>query len=774
MQRKPIIFITLLYLTFLWSCQPQKDFTPDELTIIPRPEKMELKEGSFLFDNNTKFIVENEEQKAIAVQLADKFEKAAGFKPQVIIGKKAKKNSVLFLSGTVPGDEAYLLDVMDGYIQITASKPAGFFYGIQTLRQLLPVEIESKKQVTDINWWIPNINISDNPRFKWRGFLQDVSRHFLPKEYIMELIDYLSYHKINTLHLHLTDDQGWRIEIKKYPKLTEVGAWRVDHNDKHWMERPEQKEGEKATYGGFYTQEDIKEIVAFGQSRQVTILPEIEMPAHSRAAMASYPEFSCTGGPFTVASGGSAPITDIFCAGNDAAFTFQEDVLTEVMELFPSEYIHIGGDEAAKAEWGKCPKCKKRVHTEGLENVDELQSYFIKRIEKFLISKGRKLIGWDEILKGGLAPEATVMSWRGIKGGIEAAEQGHDVIMTPMSDTYVNMYQGQKDMEPYAWGGYLPLSRIYAFDPQKSMSEKAAKHVLGGQACLWSEYVTEKEMAMYMTFPRLAALAETLWTPKELKDWPDFSRRVKSLFNRYDYLGINYAKSAYLVSSNIKMSFEDKTVSLALANEFPNSDIRYVLGDEELGSNSNKYTDTIKISETTVIKSAVIENDKVKGKTLTHAIKFHKAVEKKVKYKGPIPTGRYRGQELNLTNAIRGTQNFDDGHWQGWYNKDMEIVIDLENEQLVKKVSVGTLEDQTWKIYFPIAVEVLTSIDGKSFKKQGDIKRAYSPGDSSLKDFVVNINPTTAKFVKVKATNLGMSRNNKKRSWLFVDEIIVE
>lgn len=775
MRSKTKKFMTLFGLIFLFSCQPQKNFSLNEVTIIPRPEILELKKGSFLFDKNTRFIVENEEQGAIARELTDIFEKAAGFKPQIIIGKKAEKNSVFFLTRAETDNEGYILDVIDGRIEITASKPAGFFYGIQTLRQLLPVEIESKKQVKDIDWLIPNIKVYDNPRFKWRGFMLDVSRHFFPKEYIKDLIDYLSLHKINTFHWHLVDDQGWRIEIKKYPKLTEVGAWRVDHEDKHWDARPKQKDGEEATYGGFYSQEDIKEIVAFAKSRQVTIVPEIEMPAHVTSVLAAYPEYSCTGGPFTVPSGGLWPITDIYCAGNEGTFTFLEDVLTEVMELFPSEYIHIGGDEATKTEWEKCPKCRKRISSEGLKNVEELQSYFIKRIEKFISSKGRRLIGWDEILEGGLAPGASVMSWRGFKGGIEAAEKGHDVVMTPIDLTYFNMYQGPADQEPIAWGGYTPLRMVYAFDPvHESMSEKAALHVIGGQANLWGEFITEKELSMYMTFPRLAALAEKLWTPKELADWSDFSRRVKTLFKRYDYLDINYAKSAYLISLNAKILLDDKTVSIVLNNEFPDSDIRYVLGNEDLGRNANKYSDPIKISETTVIKAALFENDKVIGKTFIDTIKFHRAVGKTVKYAEPYSES-YKGQgEFNLTNTIRGTKNFHDGQWQGWIGKDMEVVIDLESEQLVQRVIVGTLENQGSEIYFPIAVEVSTSIDGKSYNNQGDIKRAYSQnGDSSLKDFIVNFKSTSAKFIKVKVTNLGTPINGGG-SWLFIDEIAVE
>ena len=775
MYSKILTFVTLFCLVFLWSCQPQKDFVPGELTLIPKPAKMELKEGSFLFDKNTGFIVENEEQKSIAEQLAKKFEKAAGFKPQIAIGEKAGKNTVVFKTGIVPEDEGYLLNVMDGRVEITASNPAGFFYAVQTLRQLLPVEIESNTQVKNINWWVPNISISDNPRFRWRGFMLDVSRHFFPKEYIKELIDYLSLHKINTFHWHLIDDQGWRIEIKKYPKLTEVGAWRVDHEDKHWNSRPEQKEGEKATYGGYYTQEDIKEIVAFAKSRQVTIVPEIEMPAHVTSALAAYPEFSCTGGPFTVPSGGLWPITDIYCAGNEATFNFLEDVLTEVMDLFPSEFIHIGGDEATKTEWEKCPACQKRMRTEGLENVEQLQSYFIKRMERFISSNNRRLIGWDEILEGGLAPEATVMSWRGFEGGIEAAEQGHDVVMTPLEPCYFNLYQGPVDMEPIAWGGYIPINEVYDFDPvHESMSEEAASHVLGGQANLWTEFITEKELAMYMTFPRLAALAEVLWTPKELKNWADFSQRLPGLFARYNQIGINYAKSIYLVIPKAEMLIEDKTVILVLTNELPNPDIRYVLGDKELTKDAKKYSKPLEISETTIVKAALFQNDKAIGKIFVDTIKFHNAVAKRVNYK-TMYNERYQGQgDFTLTNAVRGSKNFHDGQWQGWIDNDMEVVIDLENEQDVQQVTVGTLESQGAGIYFPVAVEVSTSEDGKSFKKQGELKRKYSQSvETNLNDFAVKINPTTTRFIKVKAVNLKTPPNGGG-SWLFVDEITVK
>ena len=361
---------------------------------------MTLGNSSFRFDKKTKLVVENANQKTIAIQFASMFEKAMGWRLPIVVGGNEGSNQMCFRTDKLIDAEAYSLEIKKNRIEIKASQPAGFFYAIQTLRQLLPPEIESKQIKKNIDWLVPTTNISDSPAFKWRGFMLDVSRHFFPKEDILRMIDNLALHKINVLQLHLVDQQGWRIEIKKYPKLTEVGAWRVDRGNTSWNSTFKQQKDEKATYGGFYTQEDVKELVTYAQKHFITIVPEIEMPAHVTSALAAYPQFSCSGGPFTVLPGGFWPITDLYCAGNDSTFLFLEDVLSEVMELFPSKYIHIGGDEANKAEWGKCPKCQKRIKDEGLKNTGELQSYFIKRIEKFIHSRDRILLGWDEIIEG--------------------------------------------------------------------------------------------------------------------------------------------------------------------------------------------------------------------------------------------------------------------------------------------------------------------------------------------------------------------------------------
>ena len=510
---------------------------------------MILGESSFNFRGSTKLVVESVDQEVIASQFADFFEKATGWKLQVVVGGNKGSNQVYFKTEPVMAPEGYNLEVQNDRIEIKAAKPAGFFYATQTLRQLLPVEIESAQKRENIDWLVPVVSITDAPAFKWRGFMLDVARHFFPKEDVFRLIDYLAQHKINTLQLHLVDDQGWRIEIKKYPKLTEVGAWRVDHEDKPWNERAKQEPGEKATYGGFYTQEDIKEMIAYAQKRFITIMPEIEMPAHVTSALAAYPRFSCTGDSFTVPSGGLLTDTDIYCAGNDSTFLFLQDVLSEVIDLFPSKYIHIGGGDATKIEWERCSKCKARMKIENLKNVSELQSYFVNRIAKFISSKGRVLIKWNEIQEVGLPAEAVVPGSQGIKDGIDSAKQGYDVVMTPNSFVYLDYYQGPKRKEPLGIGGFLSLKSVYSSNPiSQKMNNEEAKYILGAQANLWTEFVPDLKHAEYVIFPRIAAFSESVWSQNEVRNWDDFARRIQLFMKRYDQMDINYSKSGYKVS----------------------------------------------------------------------------------------------------------------------------------------------------------------------------------------------------------------------------------
>ncbi|WP_034045626.1 family 20 glycosylhydrolase [Wocania ichthyoenteri] len=773
MKLKVLIVFTLSLIVFSCDTKETKVFTENDIQVIPKPETLKLNEGNFEFNENTVFYVTDEAQSTVSQILIDRFKMAQGWDLKMVKAQP-KSNFIQFKTSENIEEEGYKLVVENNIITIEFNDFNGLLYGVQTLRQLLPTAIESQSKITDVNWVIPNLEIVDAPRFQWRGLMLDVSRHFFKKEYIKKTIDRLAYHKMNTFHFHLVDDQGWRIEIKKYPKLTEVGAFRVDQEDKPWDGRYTPELDEKATYGGFYTQEDIKEIVVYAESRGVTVVPEIEMPAHVTSAIASYPELSCLEKPVPVPSGGLWPITDIYCAGKDSTFEFLEDVLTEVMELFPSKYIHVGGDEATKTNWKACIHCKKRMKDENLKSPEELQSYFIKRMERFISSKERVLIGWDEILEGGLAPGATVMSWRGVKGGLEASEQGHDVVMTPGTHCYFDHYQGPIDTEPLAWGGNSPVSKVYQFDPiVETMSDEQAKHVLGGQANLWAEHITTESHSEYMIYPRLAALSEALWSSKGSRDWTNFSSRMENIFISYKHQGINYAKSAYTLRSETDVDDTTNTITISLKNEFPVADIRYALNDTPLDETAIAYTKPIEINSTTTIKASLYEDNKPVGKVFKKTFNYHKAVGKKVVYNTKY-SDSYKGKEsANMVNIVRGTKNFHDGQWQAWLVKDMELTIDLEDETEISNVSVGTMESQGPSIYFPTQVEVLVSNDGKIFSSVGKIDRPYQNNAGiTLKDFSIDFDTQKVRFVKVKAKNLKKSERGND-TWIFVDEIIV-
>ncbi len=477
--------------------------------------------------------------------LAERLRKATGF--DLKIGASAKalpaKGTILLTTRDANpglGAEGYELTVTPDSVVVRASKSAGLFYGVQSLLQLLPPEVFAAKPVLGVDWKTPCVQIEDQPRFKWRGFMLDVARHFFTKREVEQMVDVLAMQKVNMLHLHLTDDQGWRIEIKRYPRLTQVGAWRKDIGF-GLDPNASTAYGPDGRYGGYYTQADIREIVAYAKSRHMTIVPEIEMPGHSSAALAAYPELSCNGGPYTSnAEGGAFP--GVYCAGKEQTFEFLENVLAEVCQLFPGPYIHIGGDEVSKDNWKKCLLCQARIKEEGLKNEHELQSYFIRRIEKFINPQHRTLIGWSEIREGGLAQNAVVMDWIG--GAVEAASAGHDVVMSPTGYCYLDHYQSTNHAtEPSAIGGYLPLSNVYSFEPVPAkLAPQYQAHILGAQGNLWAEFVPNIKHAQYMAFPRMCALAEVTWSPKASRNWEDFIRRLRTQFQRFDQLGVNYRK----------------------------------------------------------------------------------------------------------------------------------------------------------------------------------------------------------------------------------------
>ncbi|WP_242091935.1 beta-N-acetylhexosaminidase [Aestuariivivens sediminicola] len=525
--------------------------------IIPKPVSLETADGKFVVNSKTAVtapeVLENEGQ-----LLAEMISLASGV--DIPFEINGSGNIHLNLDDSIENEEGYTLSVSYDQVVVSGKTPKGVFYGIMTLRQLQSgatgTETTAVSEVT-----IPAVTIKDHPRYQYRGMHLDVARHFFPMDFIKRYIDLIALHKMNTFHWHLTEDQGWRIEIKKYPRLTEIGAYRngtiVGHHPG--------SENDQKRYGGFYTQEEIKEIVAYASERHVTVIPEIELPGHSSAAIAAYPVLSCFPDEPTVVThdmisdkskaiqaAGTPKIVqetwgvfpDVYCAGKEDTFAFLQDVLDEVIPLFPSDYIHIGGDECPKANWERCPNCQKRIKDEGLHDAHELQSYFITRIEKYLNAKGKNIIGWDEILEGGLAPNATVMSWRGTEGGIEAAKQHHDVIMTPNHSCYFDHYQSEDHAnEPLAIGGNTTVAEVYAYEPTPDdLNEEERNYILGAQANLWTEYIKTTDYAEYMILPRMTALAEVVWSPKEQKDWDDFYTRLQHFTHIYDAMGLNYAK----------------------------------------------------------------------------------------------------------------------------------------------------------------------------------------------------------------------------------------
>ncbi|MCK5028661.1 MAG: beta-N-acetylhexosaminidase [Bacteroidales bacterium] len=532
---KKILILLLLTIVF-YSCNGENPVT--EISVIPQPVSIEKTNSSFELNENTTIVFEYGDDgfEKVALYLQKEISKMHHLRLKVMTsGNHPPKNTILLLQDikTDYGDEGYALISNKNNIQITSRTPRGGFYGTQTLLQL--IDVKQTESGFEYNTSIAGVKIFDKPEFTYRGMHLDVCRHFYDKEFVKKYIDLLAMHKMNTFHWHLTEDQGWRIEIKKYPKLTEIGSYRSETMiDKNW------DKFDGTPHSGFYTQEDIKEIVKYAEDRFITIIPEIEMPGHSLAALAAYPEFGCNGGPYKVAKTWGV-FEDVYCAGNDNTFKFLEDVLSEVIELFPGKYIHIGGDECPKEQWKKCPKCQQRIKEEGLADEFELQSYFIKRIEKFLIANDKKLIGWDEILEGGLAPEATVMSWRGTEGGIEAAKSGHDVIMSPNSDCYFDHYQADPKNEPLAIGGFTSLEDVYNYYPiPEELSANEAKHILGAQANLWTEYIATPEHLEYMILPRMCALSEVVWSNKQTKNFDDFKIRLKKHLYRLGSQNYNF------------------------------------------------------------------------------------------------------------------------------------------------------------------------------------------------------------------------------------------
>ncbi|HNR20709.1 MAG TPA: glycoside hydrolase family 20 protein [Bacteroidia bacterium] len=666
------------------------------------------------------------------------------------------------------GDEGYNLVVKPEAIIIKANTDTGFYYALQTLIQLMPVEDFYKPNNKSIS--IQCCEITDVPRFKYRGMHLDVSRHFFPVSFIKNYIELMAMHKMNTFHWHLTDDQGWRIEIKKYPKLTEVGSKRKEsmigaYDDNKFDGTP---------YSGFYTQEEIKDVVAFAALRNVTVIPEIEMPGHALAALASYPQYSCTGGPFEVATKWGV-FDDVFCP-TEETFNFLQDVLSEVVTLFPSQYIHIGGDECPKTRWRICPKCQQRIKDEGLKDEFELQSYFIKRIEKFLLSKGKKIIGWDEILEGGASPTATIMSWRGMDGGIKAARSGNNVIMTPGSHCYFDHYQSESGNEPIGFGGNTTLFKVYSFEPvpPDSLNPQQQKLIVGAQGNVWSEYITTTTNAEFRAYPRAVALAEVLWSRKDQRNWTGFSSRLLNHFKRLDKLKLNYAKHIFDVTATTAIDTVNNKVTIAYNKFVADGEIHFTNDGSEPSLKSELYKSPVAINSTSSFKAALFRNGE-KGNTLTKKYTIHHATG--LPYSLTNNWKQYDGgTTYGLTDGIIGEfKKYNT--WVGFSGKDLEAVIDLKKAQAIKKISINFYDFNAAWIFLPQYVEILGSSDGVNFTplKKENINKGSEV--NSIVNFSAALN-ADLRFLKVFAKSIGKCPNGTQcdgqDAWLFVDEVVVE
>ena len=597
---KKVLCIIALFTAFAVTAQTN-------LPLIPLPKTLVEKGGSFALSSNVQLYYPTSITSSLAGLTIAGIRDASGLQLKTKAGAAPAKNAksiTLQFDNTIVHDEGYVLDVTPTYVTIKAKKEAGLFYGVQTLLQLIPVE--GKKT-------IPAVHIEDEPRFAWRGMMMDPCRHFWSVDFVKKFIDQLAYHKLNKFHWHLTEDQGWRIEIKKYPRLQEVAAYRNGTQVGY-----DRKKTDSIRYGGYYTQEQIRDVVAYAAARYVEVIPEIEMLGHSVAAVTAYPYLACnpvsfeTGKPHQVRETWGVS-KDIYCAGNDSVFTFLQDVLTEVLPLFPSKFLHIGGDEAPHDAWVKCAKCQQRIKAEGLKNEAELQSWFVRRMEKFINARGKRIIGWEEIMQGGLSPTATVHSWLGTKSGITASKMGNNVIMSPYSHLYFDGYQAEGKIEPQAIGYWVPLDTVYAFEPRHpNMSDEDAKRLFGAQANVWTEFIKTEPYFQYMVFPRMDALAEITWTPREKKNFTHFQQRLQTQLKRYDRQNINYRIPTPLPAASYDA---DSTATVSLQNRVGSGVIRYELNNGKVTEQSPVYKSPVTVKKGEVLHFAVFPQNSRQSST---------------------------------------------------------------------------------------------------------------------------------------------------------------
>lgn len=744
--------------------------------IIPLPQEVVETHGyPFVLKSGVKILYPegNEKMQRNAEFLAEYLKASTGKDFAIETGTEGKNAIVLSLGLESENPEAYQLKVESNGIAITGPTEAGVFYGIQSLRKSLPIVIEG-----DIV--LPAVDIKDYPRFSYRGAHFDVGRHFFTVDEVKTYIDMMTLHNMNRLHWHLTEDQGWRLEIKKYPKLTEIGSKRAEtvigRNSGEYDGKP---------YGGFFTQEQAKEIVAYAADRYITVIPEIDLPGHMQAALAAYPELGCTGGPYEVWKIWGVS-DNVLCAGNDKTLQFIDDVLTEVMEIFPSEYIHVGGDECPKTQWEKCPKCQARIKALGIHSDEKhskeerLQSFVINHAEKFLNDHGRQIIGWDEILEGGLAPNATVMSWRGEAGGIEAAKQKHDVIMTPNTYLYFDYYQ-TKDVEnePLGIGGYVPIEKVYGYEPTpSSLTPEEQKHIIGVQANLWTEYIPTFSHAQYMVLPRWAALSEVQWTMSDKKNYADFLSRLPRLIKWYDAEGYNYAKFVFDVTAEFTPNPTDGTLDVTLTT-IDDAPIHYTLDGTEPTATSPLYEGILKIKENGTLTAIAVRRNG-NSRTVSEKINFSKSSMKPIVANQPVNKQYEFKGVTTLVDGLKGNGNYKTGRWIAFYKNDMDVTIDLQQLTEISSVAISTCVEKGDWVFDARGFSVEVSEDGSNFTKVAseEYPAMKETDKNGIYEHKLTFTPVRAKYVKVIALSERQipewHGGKGNPGFLFVDEITID
>ena len=697
----------------------------------------------------------------------------------VTVADEVPASGIRFVTDESLPAEGYELNVDGEGIEVRASQFPGFLYALQSLEQLLPAAVYGTEPAPDAAWEVPCVKIADAPRFAYRGMHLDVARHFFSVDEVKRYIDVMAIHKLNTLHWHLTDDQGWRIEIKRYPELTAVGSIR-----KATVVRKEWGTYDGTPYGGFYTQDEIRDVVKYAADRGVTVIPEIDLPGHMLAALTAYPELGCTGGPYEV-WGRWGVADDVLCPGREKTFEFLEGVLTEVMELFPSEYIHIGGDECPKVRWEKCPRCQAKIRQLGLKDDGEhtaehyLQSYVTDRIGKFLAQHGRRIIGWDEILEGRAPSDAVVMSWRGSEGGIAAAKLGHDVIMTPNSHFYFDYYQSlDTDAEPFGIGGYIPMEQVYSYDPAfPELTPEQQKHILGVQANLWTEYVLSDEHLEYMLLPRLAALSEVQWCLPETKDWNRFigSFRMDEI---YSQMGYEFAKHIFGVTASYAVDPEKGGVVMTLTTQ-GGAPIRYTLDGSDPTASSPLYKAPVTIGESCTFKAAALREG-MQTPVYARKFDFNKATGRRIALNA-APTLKYTyGGASLLVDGYRGGPVYSNGAWIGFLNEPLDVTIDMQGAKPYSAVTVESLVEKGEWVFPPSSVGVYLSDDGSEFTEAAlmSVPQETAGSPDGVKPFKVLFPETSARYLRVVARTVdpipAWHGAAGQKAHMFVDEIIVE